>query len=183
MEKAVSYLVNTISQGFLGLAPKHDMPVSGLSIPGDSPYKIPSDPMLASTDFMVHGIYLTHACIRTLHDPGALCSRYITMMLYLESKLLQTGIATSKHKNAPSKSSALRFLLKERMHADGEARWVFAVFNLSRIEYTRVWAGSAIICVISGVVAASLLINIYVLFVFHLLVIVHSYKCLSLMSR
>ena len=77
---------------------------------------------------MVHGICLIHEYIRTLHDSGALCGRHITMMLELESKLLQTGITTSKHKNVSNKSDALRFLLNERRHADGDARWVFAVF-------------------------------------------------------
>lgn len=132
MEKAVSYLVSTISYGFLGLVPKHDMLVSGPGVPGGSPYKIPNGPLWVSTDFMVYGMCLIHEYIRTLHDPGALCGRHITMMLELEGKLLQTGIATSKHKNASNKSDALRSLLKKRGHADGEARWVFAVFNLLR---------------------------------------------------
>lgn len=129
----VEYLVSMIAQGFLGLMPKDEVLVSGPGKPGHSPYDQPPNmPLLLSTDFMVYGMCLIHGYITALYDPRTRLGKHISMMLLLEGKLQNSGIAGTDADRAFDKTEAFKSLLKQRGHVDGEARWVFAVFDMLR---------------------------------------------------
>lgn len=131
--KDVEYLASTIAQGFLGLMPRDEVLVSGPGVPGHSPYDAPLNaPLLLSTDFMAYGMCLIHGYISTLHDPRTRLGKHLVMMLLLEGKLQNSGIAGTNAENAFDKTEAFRSLLEQRGHMGGEARWVLAVFDLLR---------------------------------------------------
>lgn len=132
-DEDVEYLVRTISQGFLGLVPKHEILVSN-PVRYPSPYGgLSYHPMMLSPDFMAYGMCMVHEHIRTLHDGGAKVGRHISMMLQLEGMLQQAGVVQSgKDTDAYDKISAFRSLLESRGHDGGEARWVFATLDLLR---------------------------------------------------
>ena len=134
-DEDVEYLVSTISQGLLGLAPKHEVLVSGPRRYA-SPYGgLPNHPILLTTDFMVYGMCIIHEHIRTLHDRGAIVGRHMSMMLELEAMLEREGVVQTGKADASGKIDAFKSLLKSRGHDGGEARWVFAALDLLR--YTR----------------------------------------------
>lgn len=129
----VEYLVRTISQGLLGLVPKHEILVSGPTR-YTNPYGGKSDyPMILTSDFMVYGMCIIHNHIRTLHDNGAKVGRHISVMLQIEAMLQQSGVVQSdKDTVAYGKIREFKELLKSRGHDSGETRWVFATLDLLR---------------------------------------------------
>lgn len=131
-DEDVEYLVRTVSQGLLGLAPKHDILVSG-PVRYPSPYGgPPHHPILLPFDFMVYGMCIIHEHIRTLHDGGAKVGRHISMMLQLEAMLERAGVVQAGKADARGKINAFKLLLESRGHDGGEARWVFAALDLLR---------------------------------------------------
>lgn len=134
--KDVEYLTSMIAQGFLGLMPRDEILVSGPGpgIDGRSPYNVPlNTPILSGTDYAAYGMCLIHGYIRTYNDIRTLQSRYISMMLLLEGKIHDGMIGPGvKVESAGDKIKAFETLLKDRKHADGEARWVLAVLKLLR---------------------------------------------------
>ena len=132
-DEDVEYLVGLISQGMLGLVPKHEVLVSG-PVRHPNPYGGPSrHPVMVSPDFMVYGMCMIHEHIRTLHDGGAKVGRHISMMLQLEEMLQQAGVVQAGSEVvAYDKIEAFKSLLKSRGHDGGEARWVFAALDLLR---------------------------------------------------
>ncbi len=132
-DEDVKYMVYVISQGLLGLEPKHEIlvstPVRYANAYGVFPYR----PMMLNFDFMAYGMCMIHTHIRTLHDPGMKVGRHIAMMLELEGKLLRAGVAQAKNAAvAYNKIAAFKLLLESRGHDGGEARWVFATLDLLR---------------------------------------------------
>lgn len=134
----VVHLLDMIAGGFLGLVLRDEVLVSGLGVPGSSPYEPPTyRPLLLGTDFAAHGACLIHGYINTLHDPRARLGKHGGMMLALEQKIQSSGIVGSDSGNASGKTKAFQSLLKRRRHVDGEARWVFAAFKLLRHTRNR----------------------------------------------
>ena len=129
----VENLLDIIRRGFLGLVLRDEVLVSGLGAPGDSPYDPPTDsPLLAGTDFAAHGACIIHGYISTLHDPRAKLGKHVAMMLVLEEEIQNSGMTIPNIETASGKIDAFRSLLKQRRHTAGEARWVFAVFDMLR---------------------------------------------------
>ena len=133
-DEDVKYLVRIISQGLLGLEPKHEILVSSPVRRYVNPYGGPSHrPMTVDSDFMIYGVCMIHEYIRTLYDDSAKIGRHIAMMLQLEDILQQAGVVqASEDTVAFDKIEAFKSLLKSRKHDGGEARWVFAVLDLLR---------------------------------------------------
>lgn len=129
-----AYLVRAISLGFLGLVPRHEVLVSGIGRAGESPYRgHPHYHMVVGTDFLVSTICLIHGYIRAYKDPFVISGRIISMMLWLEDKLLQSGIVKDgKADYASGKIKAFLDLLKCRRHSSIEVEWVSAVLELLR---------------------------------------------------
>ena len=133
-DEDVEYIVRIISQGLSGLAPKHELLVSGpRSYP--SPYGGLPYHLILPFDFMVYGKCIIHEYIRTLNDGGTWVGLHMSMMLQLEELLGDAGVVQAGKSDAYGKIEAFKLLLKSRGHDGGEARWVFVVLDLLR--YTR----------------------------------------------
>lgn len=129
----VEHILDMIAGGFLGLVLRDEVLVSGLGVPGSSPYEPPTyRPLLLGTDFAAHGACIIHEYINTLHDPRAQLGKHVGMMLALEQKIQNSGITIPDIKNASGKTDAFQSLLERQGHVEGEARWVFAAFKLLR---------------------------------------------------
>ena len=133
-DEDVKYLVDSIWQGFLGLAVNQEILISIPVHRHVSPYYgSTSHPMMVSSDFTAYGIGMIHTYIRTMHDKGAKAGRYLSMMLQLEDILRQHGVVHADEDVAAyRKIEKFKSLLKRRGHGGGEARWVFATLDLLR---------------------------------------------------
>lgn len=131
-DEDVTYMVRIISQGLFGLAPVHEVLVSG-PVRYACPYGMHSPrPMILTSDFMVYGMCMIHEHIRTLHDGGVKVGRHMAMMLQLETMLENAGVVPVGKATASGSTGRFRLLLESRGHDDGEARWVLAVLDLLR---------------------------------------------------